>query len=275
MSQEAEADKSGRKMPKGVEKGMIKVSGKEYLPVPFRLVWLRDEKPLWGISTEIIEAGGYTLVRATVTDETGRTIATAHKAVTGGGKFPPIEKAETGAMGRALGAAGFGTQFGDLDDEEPGVMGGIADSPVQRTRSNATVQTPMGQIDPKTGENLSNPSGAPPTLAEAKVQFHAAVAAIVPMFGAPQTTIFMLAGMVRAICQLEKEPVETVQDDLGSWVYAIHVLRSFKDRYPTASPAYILESMKKAYQTDKVMTQWSDDMWNDLILFGEKATAAP
>lgn len=128
-----ETTEHSRKMPKGVKDGMIKVSGKDYLPVPFRLVWMRDEKPLWGISTEVIEAAGYAMVRATVTDETGRVIASAHKALTAGGKFPPIEKAETGAMGRALGAAGFGTQFGELDEEEPGVMGGIADSPVSRT----------------------------------------------------------------------------------------------------------------------------------------------
>lgn len=140
-----------RVMPRAVHAGMIKVSGKEYLPVPFRVLWMREEKPLWGISTEIMEACGYTLVRATVYDENGRVISTAHKAVTGGGKFPPIEKAETGAMGRALGAAGFGTQFGELDEEEPGVMGGISDSPVSRPpytqRPNNAQQALMRSVD--------------------------------------------------------------------------------------------------------------------------------
>ena len=129
---EEEIDHGSRPMPKSVKDGMIKVSGKDYLTVPFRLLWMRETCPLWGIATEIMETAGFILVRATVTEETGRVIATGHKACTSGGKFPPIEKAETGAMGRALGAAGFGTQFGELNEEEPGVMGGISDSPIDR-----------------------------------------------------------------------------------------------------------------------------------------------
>lgn len=247
---EDETDQGSRPMPKGVRAGMIKVSGKEYLPVPFRLLWMRGEKPLWGISTEIIEAAGYALVRATVTDETSRVIASAHKAITGGGKFPPVEKAETGAMGRALGAAGFGTQFGELDEEEPGVMGGIADSPVGRERENPAIKP----VYPP----------APTTIAEAKMQFRHAAGAIAPILGAPQTLQGTLDGMMREIC-VDGAPVEKVAARLECWTYATDVLRTFKERCPDARPEFILEGMQAQFHTTDPMIKWTAGMWEGLF----------
>lgn len=286
MSEETEADKNARKMPRGVHDGIIKVSGKDYLPVPYRLVWMRDEKPLWGISTEIIEVAGYTLVRATVTDETGRTISTAHKAVTGGGKFPPIEKAETGAMGRALGAAGFGTQFGELDDEEPGVMGGIADSPVSRTRNNgnvqtqypATIQNQHGAHEPvntQTGEIHEDVASRPPIseIQKARSDFRQACAAIYPAMAHPMEAPVKVLGKMVACINQDGSDLDLIMKYVPSWVYATQVLTDFRKRYPTATPARIMEAMKGAYRTDKRMTEWTDTMWNDLVLFEEKVEA--
>ncbi len=113
---------SRRRMPEGIRKHLIRLSsGQQYLPAAFRLVWFRDECPEWGIMTELVEGGhaaGYATVRAVITHLDGRVIATGMKTETMA-DFPGgmLEKAETGAIGRALAVAGFGTQFSpELDD---------------------------------------------------------------------------------------------------------------------------------------------------------------
>lgn len=110
------------KTPKGTELPLMELKGKDYLQVAYRLVWFREEKPLWGIETVVGEG----LSKAIIKDETGRIIATAHKTV--GTKVFAEESSETGAIGRALAMCGFGTQFcGDeLDEKED-----LADAPVQ------------------------------------------------------------------------------------------------------------------------------------------------
>jgi hypothetical protein len=96
-------------------KHLIKVQGgRQYLPVSARLIWFRSEHPDWGIVTEIVEINHekqYAIFRATIFNEEGRLIATSTKRedVKGFGDF--IEKAETGAIGRALALCGYGTQF--------------------------------------------------------------------------------------------------------------------------------------------------------------------
>lgn len=126
----------------------------DYLPVQWRLVWFREQCPHGTIETEEIEvdldremeeegyawnnetrrsekvmkrAKGYARYRAIVTDgKGGRATGTkSEKAVS----FPDfIEKAETGAIGRALAALGYGTQFApELNEEHR-----IVDAPVER-----------------------------------------------------------------------------------------------------------------------------------------------
>lgn len=105
---------------------MVKLQGKDYLPVAARVVWMRQDHPAWSIMTEPVTIGDALYMRATVTGE-GLILATAHKAV-GGRKGPgaayPVEAAETGAVGRALGLCGYGTLSGDLDEGDE-----IADTP--------------------------------------------------------------------------------------------------------------------------------------------------
>jgi hypothetical protein len=112
------------------EEHLMKIRGNDYLQVQWRLVWLRDEHKDWGIETEIINsAPGAAQVKATIKDEKGRILATAHKMETKAGFGDYLEKAETGAIGRALAMCGYGTQFtGDELDE--GVR--IVDAPVVR-----------------------------------------------------------------------------------------------------------------------------------------------
>ena len=110
---------------------LIKVQGgRTYLPVSARIVWFRQEHPDWSIETEAVEINHekqYAIFRARICDGDGKLMATGTKKedVKGFGDY--IEKAETGAVGRALALCGFGTQFSpDLDES---AAGRFADSP--------------------------------------------------------------------------------------------------------------------------------------------------
>ncbi|HEX6478262.1 MAG TPA: hypothetical protein VF043_05420 [Ktedonobacteraceae bacterium] len=148
----------------------------DYLPVQWRLVWFREQCPHGTIDTEEIEvdldremeeegyawnnetrrsekvmkrAKGYARYRATVTDgKGGRATGTkSEKAVS----FPDfIEKAETGAIGRALAALGYGTQFApELNEEHR-----IVDAPVERSsypssyEGNGNARKPLASVRP-------------------------------------------------------------------------------------------------------------------------------
>ena len=130
---------------------------RDYLPVQWRLVWFREQCPNGSIETEMLHldldreteeemdvwneekqvneksashASGFAVFRAVAKDGKGGvgTGTKSEKAAS----FPDfIEKAETGAIGRALAALGFGTQFApELDEQHR-----IVDSPVARTSS--------------------------------------------------------------------------------------------------------------------------------------------
>jgi hypothetical protein len=118
---------------KGTELPLLNLRGKEYLEVKYRLVWFREDHPDWSIETELMSVTDVSAyARATVRDESGRIIATSHKFESIQG-FPDfIEKAETGAIGRALALIGYGTQF-CADELDEGKR--IVDAPVP-TRSN-------------------------------------------------------------------------------------------------------------------------------------------
>jgi len=115
--------------PKGTVLPVLDLHGKAYLQVAHRLVWFREERPSWSIETEVRPRENDCLSKAVIKDEAGRIIATAHKTETAKG-FPDfIEKSETGAVGRALGLCGFGTQF-MADELDEGVR--LADAPVPK-----------------------------------------------------------------------------------------------------------------------------------------------
>ena len=88
--------------------------------------------PHWAIETELVSTNeSASVARAVIKDESGRVIATAHKSETAQGFPDHMEKAETGAIGRALALCGYGTQF--TDDLEEG--GRLADAPIPRAHS--------------------------------------------------------------------------------------------------------------------------------------------
>ncbi len=127
---------------------------KDYLPVQWRLVWFREQCPLGTIDTEEMEvdtereveaeafvwnnekrksekiikrAKGYARYKAIVTDGKGGR-ATGTKSENAANFADYVEKAETGSIGRALAALGYGTQFtGDEFNEAHRIV----DAPVE------------------------------------------------------------------------------------------------------------------------------------------------
>ncbi len=113
----------------GTELPLINLKGKDYLQVQHRLVWFREERPTWSIETDYIASDDKSsFAKATVRDEAGRIIATAHKFEEKAHFQDHKEKSETGAIGRALALIGYGTQFApEIEEGER-----IVDAPVCR-----------------------------------------------------------------------------------------------------------------------------------------------
>jgi hypothetical protein len=101
----------------------------EYLPVAPRIAWFRRERPDWSIVTRAVQSANKAVViKAIIKDAGGRVIATARKKETESGFPDYIEKAETGAIGRALAMCGYGTlQAPEFDEGER-----LADAPVPK-----------------------------------------------------------------------------------------------------------------------------------------------
>ena len=87
-----------------------------YIPVKQRIHDMREEHPDWGVRTEMTFDGDYWRAVTTISDESGRLIATGH-AVERNTKPFDAEKAETSAVGRALVFAGW-TDSLELSQEE-------------------------------------------------------------------------------------------------------------------------------------------------------------
>lgn len=106
-----------------------------YLQVAHRLVWFREERPEWGISTQILEhdhENKMAVIKATITNEQGMVMAQGTKVEHAAHFSDYLEKAETGAIGRALAMCGYGTQFApELDEGDR-----LADAPQQGHKTN-------------------------------------------------------------------------------------------------------------------------------------------
>lgn len=138
------------------EKYLIKVKGKDYLEVKFRLHWFRQEKPEWDIITELVrlnEEKGFAVVRADILDEQGKHRSSGIKTEYQKTFFDYVEKAETGAIGRALSSLGYGTlQCFDIDEcLEPGKER-ICDSPVSLPQKQTAVNPPPTTVQNRTGD---------------------------------------------------------------------------------------------------------------------------
>lgn len=106
------------------------VNGRDYLEVKWRLLWLRSEHPDAMVSTELVKL------------EEGLAVFKARVALLGGGEATGwgseragdfedyLEAAETKALGRALAALGYGTQFCQDFESSPGAPL-VVDAPVE------------------------------------------------------------------------------------------------------------------------------------------------
>lgn len=122
------------KTEKGTELPLLNLKGKEYLQVMHRLVWFREKHPDGVIKTQMMEHNGagkdeYFIFRAEIFTNSERgpqLVAIGHKRENVGSFPDAMEKAESGAIGRALALMGIGTQFAadDLDEGDR-----LADSP--------------------------------------------------------------------------------------------------------------------------------------------------
>lgn len=135
--------------PRGRVPGMDKMvtvrGGGLYLPARQRVMWMRSQHPDWTIDTQAEKVtegkyvgrdkveGGYARYRSNVHDETGRLIATGTKTEFSERFTDFVEKAETGAIGRALAVAGYGTEAA-VDLDEGYGEDRIADAPVTPSR---------------------------------------------------------------------------------------------------------------------------------------------
>lgn len=136
--------------PKGTELPLLNLKGKEYLAVAHRLVYFREVYPNGIIKTQMLAMQGegdaeYSVFKAEIYVD-GVMVSSAHKKETRKGFEDHIEKCETGAVGRALALAGFGTQFcsDELDEK-----GRLADAPletVDKTSQAASTTTPTATV---------------------------------------------------------------------------------------------------------------------------------
>ena len=112
----------------------INLKGKQYLPVAARIAWFREDHPDWTIMTYAVpdlSGADYCTFAAEIHDASGRLIAKAHKTEHEKHFADYREKAETGAIGRALALCGYGTLFAQ-ELEEPVTPAGdmrIVDTP--------------------------------------------------------------------------------------------------------------------------------------------------
>lgn len=159
--------------PKGTVLPLVNLKGKPYLQVAHRIQWFNEameQKGLrFSLETEFLRLEqDLTIARATINvlDSDGRFIqrATGTKREDSKGFPDHMEKAETGAIGRALVLLGFGTQFAlaDLDEGER-----IVDSPVADTRKLAAVSAPVSksEVEPQVAASSEAPKQEAPAAA--------------------------------------------------------------------------------------------------------------
>lgn len=121
---------------KGTELPLVTLKGKKYLMVAYRIQWMNEVVSRFEIKTNLIFVDDtQTIVKAQVSifNEEGQLIksAEATKRETKSDFSDHTEKAETGAIGRALALLGFGTQFA-LADLDEGTR--IVDAPLDQVK---------------------------------------------------------------------------------------------------------------------------------------------
>ncbi len=130
---------------------LTKVGSADYLEVKWRLVWLRQNHPDATIETELVSHNDQLAIfKATISIPNGGS-ATGFGSEGFNDFREYIEKAETKAIGRALAALGFGTQFCP-DFDFGNATGAVVDSPIDFA---STRGRRMNQGSSRNGSNTS------------------------------------------------------------------------------------------------------------------------
>lgn len=128
----------------------VNIHGKEYVTVAERLTEAHKGDTLQGVTTEVLQHEPSVVVKATVNIKghiyTGISSANPAKSIE---KASPYEVAETSAVGRALGFAGYGAvesiataeemKKATDDDEEKAIQSWDKSFPDKETKKTATV----------------------------------------------------------------------------------------------------------------------------------------
>lgn len=138
----------------GTELPLMNLKGKDYLLVAYRIVWFREEHPDWRIETEFLVLNeNAAIARAKILNADGVVIAMSTKSETPKGFGDFIEKAETGAIGRALALCGYGTQFtDDLDEGDR-----LADAPILNTQNGTPKNVSRQPVQSATNQPVQQP----------------------------------------------------------------------------------------------------------------------
>ena len=135
---------------------MMKLKGKDYLQVAWRLVWFREDHPDWCIDTSVlVEDAEHAIFKAVICDESGAQKSSGHGSESKRDFGDYLEKAETKAVGRALAMLGYGTQFAadELDEGER-----IVDSPIARVKM-PDIPKAEGPVQIESGNSLPFDAG--------------------------------------------------------------------------------------------------------------------
>jgi len=116
-------------MGKPLPAGVINIRGKEYTTVALRVHQFRTERPTLSLITEVLHRDlDCVVMKAVITDEQGRVLATGHaeeyRKASEINRTSALENCETSAIGRALAAYGFGgTEFASADEVQRAING--------------------------------------------------------------------------------------------------------------------------------------------------------
>jgi hypothetical protein len=130
------------KTPKGTELPLMNLKGKDYLMVAYRLQWLVEEEKNFRIEShfhQITDEQTVCTALVSLLNEKGEVVksATGTKRETKKDFPDHTEKAETGAVGRALAMLGYGTQFA-ISDLDEGTR--LADAPLASVKATTPVK---------------------------------------------------------------------------------------------------------------------------------------
>ena len=103
------------------KQGVVNIHGKQYKTVALRVNEFREDKPDFGLETELISNDEFVIMKAIIKDEKGRVIATGFAEEKRGSsminKTSALENCETSAIGRALAAFGLaGEEYASADE---------------------------------------------------------------------------------------------------------------------------------------------------------------